>query len=116
MLQQLFYKVVRGLDAQGWERSVNSIGTCVYRGPDGRKCAAGHLIKDEHYSRNFERSGVLDRRITAAIAASNPEYSAANLYYIKQLQALHDGHKGTAYELKQRFMAWGVQNGMDWPL
>lgn len=53
--QKIFNKVVRALAGQGFQRSIsNTDGTCLYRGPNGLKCAAGHLISDKDYNPDFE--------------------------------------------------------------
>lgn len=44
--QALFDRAVRGVLKQG-KPSMNTYGSCQYRGPDGLKCAAGHLLSDE---------------------------------------------------------------------
>lgn len=49
-LQQLFDRVVTALMAQG-RQSIDVVnGGCMYRDPDGNKCAVGHLITDEVYA------------------------------------------------------------------
>lgn len=50
--QQAFTQAIQGLIAQG--RPSTRINTCVYRGPDNRKCAIGHLIPDSLYRESFE--------------------------------------------------------------
>ena len=45
--QEVFNKAVKGLAAQGFQSSRNKDKTCRYRGPEGLKCAVGHLIPDE---------------------------------------------------------------------
>lgn len=57
-LQQVFDKAYLGLKAQGFERSHEN-ATCLYRGPDGKKCAIGHVIPDEHYRPEMEGCSVL---------------------------------------------------------
>jgi hypothetical protein len=58
--QEMFTKVWLGLEAQGWKRSLRTSpaseaeGSCAYRGMNGAKCAAGHLIPDENYKPEME--------------------------------------------------------------
>lgn len=56
--QALFNKVVRHLRRQG-ERSVGPTARwwqqCMYRGPNGLKCAIGCLIPDEKYRKSIEK-------------------------------------------------------------
>jgi hypothetical protein len=60
--QEIFNQVYLGLKSQGFKRSTafadEFVGTCRYRGYDGRKCAIGHLISDEEYSTELEGSGI----------------------------------------------------------
>jgi hypothetical protein len=55
--QETFEKVVKAVIAQGRPsatiRADNSV-RCLYRGPDGCKCAAGHLIPDEDFKPAME--------------------------------------------------------------
>lgn len=50
---ELVTKVFDGLIEQGG-CSTDAGGACMYRSPDGRKCAAGLLIRDEDYQQKFE--------------------------------------------------------------
>lgn len=53
--QEAFNIMVRGLAAQGWAQSKDPVsGYCKYRGPNGVKCAVGHLISDEEYKPEME--------------------------------------------------------------
>lgn len=51
--QEAFNKMVQHLRAQK-VKSLASDGTCLYRGPNGLKCAVGALIPDTEYSEEFE--------------------------------------------------------------
>jgi hypothetical protein len=51
-LQEIFNIVSAHLLNQG-QKSVSN-GICMYRGPNGLKCAAGCLIPDEEYNPEFE--------------------------------------------------------------
>jgi hypothetical protein len=53
-LQEVFNIVSTHLLKQN-KRSVNATNNCMYRGPDGMKCAAGVLIPDEEYNPHLER-------------------------------------------------------------
>ena len=58
--QEIFNKVATHLFAQG-ERSIETdfeLPTCLYRGPNGTKCAVGALIPDEEYDERLEYKGV----------------------------------------------------------
>lgn len=47
-LQEFFDQAVGGVIRQG-RRSVAENGKCLYRGPNGLKCAVGHCISDDEY-------------------------------------------------------------------
>lgn len=44
--QELFDQAMTGMARQGWKRSEDHTGTCLYRGPGGLKCPVGHLLTD----------------------------------------------------------------------
>lgn len=52
-LQEIFDIVSTHLLTQN-ARSVNDEHTCMYRGENGMKCAAGILIPDDQYAREYE--------------------------------------------------------------
>jgi len=49
-MQAAFDIATAAIIKQG-KRSVSLSGTCQYRGPDGMKCAVGHLMTDEQMER-----------------------------------------------------------------
>lgn len=86
--QEMFDAVVEHMAVQR-APSVDLIGCCNYRGPNGRKCAAGVLLTDadlsrmqntESIGRAYER-GVLPKR-----------FDAAATQFLEELQACHDEH------------------------
>ena len=54
--QELFDQVVTAVVKQG-RKSEGTDGRCMYRHPDGLKCAAGHAMTDEE----FEEFGGMER-------------------------------------------------------
>lgn len=52
-LQDVFNLGYIGVIRQG-KQSAGADGYCLYRGPDGIKCAIGHCIPDELYTPNLE--------------------------------------------------------------
>jgi hypothetical protein len=50
-MQAAFDTATAAIIKQG-KRSVSYGGTCQYRGPDGMKCAVGHLMTDEQIARH----------------------------------------------------------------
>lgn len=64
--------------------SEDKSGSCVYRGPNGLKCAAGCLIADDEYTRNIEHQSWSD--VADYYKIRNHEYM------ISKFQGIHDGH------------------------
>lgn len=52
--QEVFDFVVRSLHAQGKKSWNRELQKCLYRGPNGVKCAAGFLISDDVYTTSME--------------------------------------------------------------
>lgn len=101
--QELFEKAARGLLAQdGRSTRSNEKGEvlgCAYRGPNGRKCAIGHLIPDELYSSGMEcRSayGVLGMNGNVLITARDQLRAHLGIEteddvrFLSDLQQVHD--------------------------
>lgn len=87
--QQLFDKVVTHLRTQGVQAAVfNGSETvyCKYR-IDGKMCAAGCLIADEHYSQDLEGEKSSAANVYLAIKASIGEHDAD---LVRKLQLVHD--------------------------
>lgn len=57
--QETFDTVAAHLLKQG-KRSMSGPRTCLYRGPDGMKCAVGCLIPDDLYRSSLEGIAVVD--------------------------------------------------------
>lgn len=56
-LQEIFDQVATHLLDQG-VASVDSVKGCLYRGPEGTKCALGCLIPDNYYTKEMEGHGI----------------------------------------------------------
>jgi hypothetical protein len=57
-LQQIFDQTLEKLNVLGRRRSYAD-GVCLYRGPEGSKCAVGVWITDDMYNPEWERNGVV---------------------------------------------------------
>lgn len=125
-----FDAVCAGFEAQGWERSVTSISNgssgnvevfCAYRGDEGRKCAAGHLIRDGRYLPSMEGRNIsallgYDKPISASgfgdilleplsdFIRENPSQLGDFRRFVRSMQSLHDG-ENEHFTLKERFNA-----------
>lgn len=98
--QEIFTKVYQAILEQGHpsgQIEINNDGdtifACKYRGPNGDKCAAGHMIPDEFYDPSFE--GVNFHIIENKIKQLG--FSVENLSLIEDLQEIHDKIPG-AYD------------------
>lgn len=79
----------------------SSGGDCVYRGPNGNKCAAGCFIPDKDYDPVFDRSGGLRVDLLPdKIIAKFP----LDLKGMDCLQTIHDQCTGDTHELFREFV------------
>jgi hypothetical protein len=90
--QEIFDTVVRHLKKQG-RRAVDR-GQCVYRHPEGLKCAVGCLISDAEYYPRMEGQPVYDITL--------PDRLAGHRRLLSYLQDSHDAALDMA-NLWQRF-------------
>jgi len=89
----------------------NNFLTCMYRGPDGLKCAIGCLIPDDMYHESFES-------LSITMLAKNPKDPAAqelmeylgidNLDLLSELQQIHD-HTPTSLSMESIKYLWSVR-------
>jgi hypothetical protein len=93
--QEIFDSVVNHLLTQN-AQSQNSRGSCRYRGPNGTKCAVGHLIPDEVYHPDME-----GRLVGAFDFGISPEHY--NL--LRGLQGVHDFHPVEEWEQQLKRVA-----------
>lgn len=82
--QEVFNAVWNGLKSQGFERSGWG-GSCKYRGPDGKKCAAGWLMTDEEYRPSFEGRSADYLEVGDLFKSKGIDTS-----FLMELQAVHD--------------------------
>lgn len=99
--QEMFNRSVKGLMDQGMVKSsaprtaTSSVNTCMYRGPNNTKCAAGHLIEDEDYDPDMENKPInivvnMYRDLKSFVGmVHNPNLLAM----VGQLQKVHDHKK-----------------------
>ena len=55
-LQEAYDTIVDWFEQPEHDRSVDDKGICVYRGPNGNRCAVGVLLPDEEYDPKMEGS------------------------------------------------------------
>ena len=95
--QETFDTVVEKLRAQG-KKSHNGL-YCVYRGPNGDRCAAGHLIPDHVYCREMEGLSVMD--VVPDIKVDMPALISGlgyDLQLVSDLQVVHDSYSVCHWE------------------
>ena len=93
--QALFNAAYLGLKAQGFEKSKDDIN-CLYRGPNGLKCAIGHCIPDERYDREMDNpdndtSLGYNPPVQAVLDDLYPGY---DLNFACRMQRIHDDTPG----------------------
>lgn len=116
-LQQIFDSILTGLREQG-RASVTYVHDedhdgvhkeCQYRGDGGAKCAAGLIIKDEHYDSEFEGQSALDGDARAALVKSGVPNTDRNFELIRDCQFAHDSQLAEislqAWEVKMAAIA-----------
>lgn len=84
--QEVFDKVYNHLMTQ-MMRCEDGI-TCLYRGDDGLKCAAGCLIPDEEYTMNMEEKG-WSQLVANGMAPPEHERLISDLQYIHDRKQPH---------------------------
>lgn len=65
------------------EAVVDQTFKCLYRGPNGLKCAVGALIPDDEYKAWHDNASLSD-------VARETSLSLLSLHMLRDLQALHD--------------------------
>jgi hypothetical protein len=83
--QELYDYIVEAIVKQG-RPSVGDNDRCLYRGPDGLKCAYGHVHPDSMYSEDMENTGVLQLRLKGRL----PKSLVPHVDLISYLQDAHD--------------------------
>jgi hypothetical protein len=108
--QDAFDKVLKAIRKQKYIQSNDdSKGICAYRGPDGLRCAVGHLLPSSLYRKEMEgrRAGAL-KRIYPEI---EKYFKNVDGYLLNDLQRAHDfslGRKGNSidWETKMKQIAF----------
>lgn len=87
--QETFDTIVNHLRAQGRPARLQGASFCMYRAPDGTKCAAGVMIPDKLYSHSMEFKSikaVVDREEYSELR----DLLGDNVPIIQALQEIHD--------------------------
>lgn len=95
--QEIFTKVKNHLLTQNCKsynpniKARDGNSQCLYRGPNGTKCALGCLINDAYYSPDFEQNNISEFReamLASGIYIGATDCSTYRLLH--ELQCLHD--------------------------
>lgn len=86
--QEVFNEVYAHLIHQGERAIAVENNRCKYRTEDGLKCAAGILIKDEHYNKELEGQSATSDSVREAL--ENSGVGTVCLYLVSKLQSVHD--------------------------
>ena len=105
--QQVFDQVARHLLTQNAKSGVqydkvddtSEPFRCLYRDPEGRKCAAGCLIADDEYKEEFEDSG------WASLVLTSRVQTTAHIDLIRDLQYVHDNNEPNDWLARLRDVA-----------
>lgn len=113
--QETFDTVARHLFKQGKQairqppKQETEKGICLYRGPNGTKCAAGCLIPDSEYKASFEGCGI------AAIRQSCKSLMQHQGHLVQDLQNAHDRSRGEGFwnQCKGRLIEVAVMHDLN---
>lgn len=98
--QETFDIVVKALRKQG-RRSIDISGKfCVYRGPEGRKCAVGHLIPDELYYPELECQSADSPQLIRILSKLGHD-----MEFCYELQQIHDHYTPERWEEEWTLLA-----------
>ena len=97
-MQHTFDTIVEHLRKQGC-KSADAIGVCLYRGPNGLKCAAGILIPDDKYHLDMENKPCDLDIVCKAI----PEQY--DIHIASRMQNIHDSYPPCYWESKFKQLA-----------
>ena len=107
--QQLFDTAYLALIVQGRRSFDAASGDCLYRGPDGTKCAVGHLIDD--------RTAAKWAGASALAVQKPPHWFVDNLQLLREMQEAHDFCSDTDFRanLTRRFAGIAADHGLQMP-
>ncbi len=108
--QKIFEKVITHLIKQG-VRSVSPDIGCLYRGPNGTKCAIGCLLTDKIYSSDMESNNVSG--LISDFRNMLPKYIVENEEFLSELQHLHDDYHNWGKNGLKRLAIKGVANSFN---
>lgn len=109
--QEVFDYVVGSLFKQG-EQSMDSSGSCRYRGENGCMCAIGWLIPDDDYQGGLEGKCVTGHHPLVAILKNLGHTPHMEMLF--QLQSVHDNYTTTANNWRSKFETLASELNLKW--
>lgn len=106
--QEVFNRVALHLLQQN-HRSADALGTCSYRGEEGRRCAVGCLIPDDRYMASLEGLAVTAPKLQSLLRGLG--FGSHQLDLLQTLQSLHDFNPASTW--KQRLMQTAEDYNLD---
>lgn len=113
--QELFTQIETHLINQNERSHDSTLRFCRYRDSNGRKCAIGAAIDDEHYSEEFEGielgtdihefEGDESKRLALIAALEKSGVNSADFGMLARLQKVHDNHAIDSWSEKLREVA-----------
>ncbi len=96
--QEIFNIVYKHLLTQNEKSVIYEYGNprCLYRSPNGLMCAAGVLIKDEHYHPKLENHGSMHDLVEGSLRASGMDLKDS--FFVSHLQRIHDDHNVSTWK------------------
>lgn len=88
-MQEAFDVAFRGVISQG-APSMDGMGCCLYRGPNGTKCGVGHLLPDSAPSSILNGMYEIDDNYSPAAAKARAYLSGLGRDFLFDLQEAHD--------------------------
>lgn len=91
--QTMFNRVWNHFIVRGNPRSVDPdlANECLYRGPNGAKCAAGLFISDKRYDPEIEKAPISDHEMKVYLSRG----AAKQVVFLRELQEAHDNINGS---------------------
>lgn len=106
--QQIFNTAYHGLAAQGFAQSSKPSeyhggqNQCLYRGPNGKRCALGYCIPDSIYNPEFDGKDQSSIRALMGRKALGNLFNPADVQFLVDLQYAHDTAPVSPAHIKQR--------------
>ena len=87
--QDIFNIVANGMLKQGKKSEDRGSSSCLYRGPNGLKCAIGMLMPDNLYDSIMEGQSASESDVMKTLNVPN---TVAFADFLDNLQGVHDDH------------------------